>query len=385
MDGTNGTRTRRPLWRRILKGVVILLVVLIVVGCAAFAFAYLRSGNDCAKRHSAGAPHDPIQAIIYCDYGTSEVLRLETIEKPVPADNQVLVRVHAASVNPLDWHFMRGTPLFMRTMSGLRVPAVTRLGVDFAGTVEAAGKDVKRFKPGDDLFGTRTGAFGQYIVVREAGAVALKPAAVSFEQAAAVPVAGITALQALRDKGHLKAGEKVLINGASGGVGTFMVQLAKSFDARVTGVCSGRNADLVRSLGAGKVIDYTREDFTTQGERYDLIVDNVGTRPLNELRRALTPQGRLVLVGGGGPNDGRWLGPMLNVLDAALLDPFVSQEVGMMMAETTPPDLAFLGDLIAQGKLTPVIDRTYPLSDLPKAIDYLEEGHARGKVIITVE
>ena len=385
MDETNGTRARRPLWRRILKGVVILLVVLIVVGCAAFAFAYLRSDNDCAKRHAAGAPRDPIQAIFYCDYGTSEVLRLETIEKPVPADNQVLVRVHAASVNPLDWHFMRGTPLFMRTMSGLRVPAVTRLGVDFAGTVEAAGKDVKRFKPGDDLFGTRTGAFGQYIVVREEGAVALKPAAVSFEQAASVPVAGITALQALRDKGHLKAGEKVLINGASGGVGTFMVQLAKSFDAHVTGVCSGRNAELVRSLGAEKVIDYTKEDFTTQGERYDLIVDNVGTRPLNELRRALTPQGRLVLVGGGGPNDGKWLGPMLNVLDAAVLDPFVSQEVGMMMAETTPPDLAFLGDLIAQGKLKPVIDRTYPLSDLPKAIDYLEEGHARGKVIITVE
>jgi NADPH:quinone reductase-like Zn-dependent oxidoreductase len=384
MDETNGTRARRPLWRRILKGVVILLVVLVVVGCAAFAFAYMRSDNDCAARRAA-TPHDPIQAITYCDYGTSEVLHLETIEKPVPADNQVLVRVHAASVNPLDWHFMRGTPLFMRTMSGLRRPAVTRLGVDFAGTVEAAGKDVKRFKPGDDLFGTRTGAFGQYIVVREEGAVALKPAAVSFEQAAALPVAGITALQALRDKGHLKAGEKVLINGASGGVGTFMVQLAKSFDAQVTGVCSGRNADLVRSLGAGKVIDYTKEDFTTQGERYDLIVDNVGTRPLNELRRALTPQGRLVLVGGGGPNDGKWLGPMLNVLDAAVLDPFVSQEVGMMMAETTPPDLAFLGDLIAQGKVTPVIDRTYPLGDLPKAIDYLEAGHARGKVIITVE
>ncbi|HEV8199723.1 MAG TPA: NAD(P)-dependent alcohol dehydrogenase [Candidatus Polarisedimenticolia bacterium] len=326
-----------------------------------------------------------MQVITYCDYGTSEVLHLETIEKPVPADNQVLVRVHAASVNPLDWHFMRGTPYFMRTMSGLRRPGVTRLGVDFSGTVEAAGKDVKRFKPGDDLFGTRTGAFGQYIVVREEGAVALKPAAVSFEQAAAVPVAGITALQALRDKGHLKAGEKVLINGASGGVGTFMVQIARSFDAHVTGVCSGRNAEMVRSLGAEKVIDYTREDFTTTGEHYDLIVDNVGTRPLNEVRRALTPQGRLVLVGGGGPNDGKWLGPMWNVIDAAVLDPFVSQEVGMMMAETTPPDLAFLGDLIAQGKLTPVIDRTYPLGDLPKAIDYLEAGHAHGKVIITVE
>jgi len=383
MDETNGTRARRPLWRRILKGVVILLVVLVVVGCAAFAFAYMRSDNDCAARRAA-TPHDPIQAITYCDYGTSEVLHLETIEKPVPADNQVLVRVHAASVNPLDWHFMRGTPLFMRTMSGLRRPAVTRLGVDFAGTVEAAGKDVRRFKPGDDLFGTRTGAFGQYIVVREEGAVALKPAAVSFEQAAALPVAGITALQALRDKGHLKAGEKVLINGASGGVGTFMVQLAKSFDAQVTGVCSGRNADLVRSLGAGKVIDYTKEDFTTQGERYDLIVDNVGTRPLNELRRALTPQGRLVLVGGGGPNDGKWLGPMLNVLDAAVLDPFVSQEVGMMMAETTPPDLAFLGDLIAQGKVTPVIGPTYPLEKVPEAIRHLTEGHGQGKVVISV-
>ena len=385
MAETIGMQARRPLWRRILKGAVILLAVLVFVGGVAFGFAWMRSDNDCAKRRAAGAPHDPIQAITYCDYGTSEVLHLETIEKPVPADNQVLVRVRAASVNPLDWHFMRGTPLFMRSMSGLRRPAVTRLGVDFAGTVEAAGKDVKRFKPGDDLFGTRTGAFGQYVVVREEGAVALKPPAVSFEQAAAVPVAGITALQALRDKGHLKAGEKVLINGASGGVGTFMVQLAKSFDAHVTGVCSGHNADLVRSLGAEKVIDYTKEDFTTQDERYDLIVDNVGTRPLNEVRRALTPQGRLVLVGGGGPNDGKWLGPMLNVLDAAILDPFVSQEVGMMMAETTPPDLAYLGDLIAQGKLTPVIDRTYPLSDLPKAMEYVEAGHAHGKVIISVE
>lgn len=385
MDETIGARRRRPLWRRLLKLAGVLIAVLVFLGGVAFAVAYMRSDNDCSKRHAAGAPRDPVQAYFYCGYGTSEVLHLETIEKPVPADNQVLVRVRAASVNPLDWHFMRGTPYFMRMMAGLRVPEVTRIGVDFAGTVEAAGKDVKRFKVGDDLFGSRTGAFGQYVVVREAGSVAVKPAAVTFEQAAAVPVAGITALQALRDQGHLKAGEKVLINGASGGVGTFMVQIARSFDAHVTGVCSGRNAELVRSLGAEKVVDYTREDFTQGAERYDLIVDNVGTRPLNELRRALTPQGRLVLVGGGGPNDGKWIGPMWNVLGAKVLDPFVSQEVGFMMAETTPSDLALLGDLIAQGKITPVIDRTYPLGDLPKAMDYLEAGHARGKVIITVE
>jgi NADPH:quinone reductase-like Zn-dependent oxidoreductase len=384
MAETIGRQTRRPLWRRILKGAVILLAGLVFVGGVAFGFAYMRSDNDCAKRHAAGAPHDPIQAITYCDYGSPEVLHLENIEKPAPADDQVLIRVRAASVNPLDWHFVEGRPYFMRLMAGLRRPAVTRLGVDYAGTVEAAGRNVTRFKPGDDVFGTRTGAFGQYLVTNGERPAA-KPASVSFEQAAAIPVAGVTALQALRDKGHLKAGEKVLINGASGGVGTFMVQIAKSFGAHVTGVCSGRNGELVRSLGAEQVIDYTKEDFAAGSERYDLIVDNVGTRPLADFRRVLTPSGRYVMVGGGGPNDGKWIGPMGKVLDAKLQAPFVSQEMGMMMAETTSEDLALLADLVAKGTLTPVIDRRYPLAETPAALAYLEQGHARGKVIITLE
>jgi NADPH:quinone reductase-like Zn-dependent oxidoreductase len=382
MDETNG-KIRRPLGRRILKGAVILLGVLVFVGGVAFAFAYLRSDNDCAARHAA-APRDPIQAITYCDYGPPEVLHLENIEKPVPADDQVLVRVRAASINPLDWHYMLGTPYFMRLSTGLRRPAVTRLGVDFAGTVEAAGKNVTRFKAGDDVFGTRTGALGQYVAVL-AGRIAAKPAGVSFEQAASLPVAAVTALQSLRDKGHLKSGEKVLINGASGGVGTFAVQIAKWMGAQVTGVCSGRNAEMVRSLGAGTVIDYTKEDFTQGPERYDLIVDNVGTRSISECRRALTPGGRLVLVGGGGPNDGKWLGPMARVLDASLRSRFASQELGFMMAEVTPDDLALLADLVAKGTLTPVIDRRYPLGEAPAAMEYLEAGHARGKVIITLE
>jgi len=384
MAETIGMQTRRPLWRRILKGAVILLAVLVFVGGVAFGFAYMRSDNDCAKRQAAGPPHDPVQAITYCDYGTPEVLHLENIEKPVPADDQVLIRVRAASVNPLDWHFVEGTPYFMRLMAGLRRPAVTRVGVDYAGTVEAAGRNVTRFKPGDDVFGTRTGAFGQYLVT-SAERPAAKPASVSFEQAAAIPVAGVTALQALRDKGRLKAGERVLINGASGGVGTFMVQIAKSFGAHVTGVCSGRNAELVRSLGAEKVIDYTKEDFAAGGEPYDLIVDNVGTRPLADFRRVLTTNGRYVMVGGGGPNDGKWIGPMGKVLDAKLQSPFVSQEMGMMMAETNPEDLALLADLIVKGTLTPVIDRRFPLGETAAALAYLEQGHARGKVIITME
>jgi NADPH:quinone reductase-like Zn-dependent oxidoreductase len=383
MAESAGARNARPWWRRILRWAGVLLVGLVLLGSAAFAYAYYRSDNDCAAMR-ATPPHDPIQAITYCDYGTSDVLHLDTIEKPVPSDDQVLVRVRAASINPLDWHYMRGTPYIMRFDTGLRRPAVTRLGVDFAGTVEAAGKGVTRFKPGDDVFGTRTGALGQYVAVREARVVA-KPVGISFEQAAALPVAAVTALQSLRDKGHLKAGEKVLINGASGGVGTFAVQIAKSMDAHVTGVCSGRNAEMVRTLGAEQVIDYTKEDFTRGPERYDLIVDNVGNRPISECRRALTPNGRLVLVGGGGPNDGKWVGPVARVLDAALYSRFVSQELGFMMAETTPDDLTLLADLIQKGTITPVIDRRYPLSEAPAAMEYLEEGHARGKIIITME
>jgi len=327
-----------------------------------------------------------MKAIVYCDYGLPN-LKLQEIEKPAPADDQLLVKVRAASVNPLDWHFIEGTPYIMRALGvGLRKPADTRLGVDFAGTVEVVGKNVTQFKPGDEVFGGRTGAFAEYVCVREARAVALKPANITFEQAASVPIAGITALQGLRDKGKVQSGQKVLINGASGGVGTFAVQIAKSYGAEVTGVCSTRNLDMVRSLGADHVIDYTKEDFTKSDQRYDVILDNVANHSLSEFRRVLKPNGIYVLIGGGGASENRWLGPGLTqAFKAMFLSKFVNQQMGMMLAELNQKDLTFLADLMESGKVTPVIDKRYRLSELPQAIEYLEQGHARGKVVITAE
>src|SRR5216117_2109992 len=348
-----------------------------------FFIAYWTSSNDCDRK--TAAPNNPMKAIVYCDYGLPN-LKLQEIETPTPADDQLLVRVRAASVNPYDWHFVEGTPKIMRLMGvGLRKPKDTRLGVDFAGTVEAVGKNVTQFKPGDDVFGGRGGAFAEYVCPRANRAVALKPASLTFEQAASVNIAGITALQALRDKGQIQPGQKVLINGASGGVGTFAVQIAKSFGADVTGVCSTKNVDLVRSLGADHVIDYTKEDFAKGEERYDVILDNVPNHSLSECRRILNPNGKYVMIGGGGPNDNRWIGPFGRVIHTMVLSPFVSQKMGMMMADANQKDLTVLGDLMQSGKVKPVIDRTYKLSEVPAAIAYLEEGHARGKVVITVE
>ena len=345
--------------------------------------ALLLAGTAPAQTPGPGvAPR--MKAIVYHDFGSPDVLRLEEIEKPVPNDNQLLIKVRAVSVNPLDWHYMEGTPYLGRLVEfGLLKPKVTRLGVDYAGTVEAVGKDVTQFKPGDEVYGNRFGAFAEYVVATEK-ALALKPANLTFEQAASVPVAAVTALQALRDKGKIEAGQKVLINGASGGVGTFAVQIAKSFGAEVTGVCSGRNAEMVRSIGADYVIDYTKEDFTKSGQRYDLIIDNVGNRSLLECRRVLNPKGKIILIGGGGINDGRWTGPLVGVIKMLMLKPFVTQEMSMMLAEMNNKDLTILADLIQTGKVKPVIDRTYTLSQLPEALRYLEEGHARGKVVITV-
>jgi NADPH:quinone reductase-like Zn-dependent oxidoreductase len=366
-------------WKRILKWTVgVILVVLLVW----FEIAYWTSTNDCG--HTA-TPKNPMKAITYCDYGIAN-LKLEEIEKPTPNDDQILVKVRAASVNPYDWHFIEGTPKIMRMMGvGLRKPKDTRLGVDFAGTVEAVGKNVTQFKPGDDVFGGKGGAFAEYVCRRAVGAVALKPANITFEQAASVNIAGITALQGLRDKGKVQPGQKVLINGASGGVGTFAVQIAKSFGADVTGVCSTRNVDLVRSLGADRVIDYTKEDFAKGTERYDVILDNVPNHSLSECRQILNPNGKYVMIGGGGPNDNRWIGPFGRVIHTLILSPFINQKMGMMMADANQKDLTILGDMMQSGKLKPVIDRTYKLDQLPDAIRYLEEGHARGKVIITVE
>ncbi|KAF5407297.1 MAG: L-threonine 3-dehydrogenase [Candidatus Udaeobacter sp.] len=381
MNDETQPKPRRKRWKRILKwtGGVILVALI------AWAFiAYWTSTNDCERY--AATPATPMKAIVYCDYGVPN-LKLKEIEKPTPADDQLLVKVHAASVNPLDWHFVEGTPYMMRAMGvGLRKPKDTRLGVDFAGNVEAVGKNVTKFKVGDEVFGGKTGAFAEYVCVREPRAVALKPANITFEQAASVPIAAITALQGVRDKGKVQPGQKVLINGASGGVGTFAVQIAKSFGADVTGVCSTRNLDMVRSLGADQVIDYTKGDFTKSDQRYDVILDNVANRSLSEFRRVLKPNGIYVLIGGGGANENRWLGPGLTqAFKAMVLSKFVSQKMGMMLAELNQKDLTFLADLMQSGKVRPVIDRTYKLSELPQAIEYLEQGHARGKVVITAE
>ena len=366
--------------KRVLKWLFRIVLVLLVLAFLFVFVAYWRSTNDCGK---TAAPTNPMKAIVYCDYGLTN-LKLENVEKPTPNDDQILVRVRAASVNPYDWHFIEGTPYIMRAMGvGLRKPKDTRLGVDFAGTVEAVGKNVTQFKPGDDVFGGRGGAFAEYVCPRANRAVALKPASLTFEQAASVNIAGITALQALRDKGQIQPGQKVLINGASGGVGTFAVQIAKSFGADVTGVCSTRN--VVRSLGADHIIDYTKEDFAKGDQRYDVILDNVPNHSLSECRRILNPNGKYVMIGGGGPNDNRWIGPFGRVIHTMVLSPFVSQKMGMMMADANQKDLTVLGDLMQSGKVKPVIDRTYKLSEVPAAIAYLEEGHARGKVVITVE
>jgi NADPH:quinone reductase-like Zn-dependent oxidoreductase len=324
-----------------------------------------------------------MKAIVYRCYGSTDVLKLENIPKPVPAEDRVLVKVHAASVNPLDWHYMQGKPYIVRSSSGLGAPKSILMGADFAGTIEAVGKNVKRFKPGDEVFGDRDGAFGEYVSVRENGGIALKPTNMSMEQAAAVPIAGVTALQALRDKGMVRAGQKVLINGASGGVGTFAVQIAKSYGADVTGVCSTKNVEMVQSIGADHVIDYTRADFTTGAVRYDLIIDNVGNHSLGELRRVLSPKGALVVV--GGPSDNAWLGPIAGLVKMSVVSLFVSQKQTFMLANANKDDLEVLRDLMQNGKLTPVIDRRYKLSETPAAIAYLEQGHARGKVVIDVD
>jgi NADPH:quinone reductase-like Zn-dependent oxidoreductase len=370
--------------KRILKWIIGAVLVLLLLAFIGGFIAYWRSTNECNR---TTAPVNPMKAIVYCDYGVAN-LKLEEIEKPVPNDDQILVKVRAASVNPYDWHFVEGTPYVMRAIAGvgLRKPKDIRLGVDFAGTVEAVGKNVTQFKPGDEVFGGRGGAFAQYVCPRATRAVALKPASVSFEDAASVNIAGITALQALRDKGKVQAGQKVLINGASGGVGTFAVQIAKSLGADVTGVCSTRNVDLVKSLGADHVIDYTKEDFTKSAERYDVMLDNVGNRSLSECRQVLTPNGKYVLIGGGGANEQGFLGGLGKALWAVVFSKFVNQQMGMMMAEPSQKDLTLLADMMQSGKVKPVIDRTYKsLGEIPDAIRYLEEGHARGKVIITVD
>jgi NADPH:quinone reductase-like Zn-dependent oxidoreductase len=322
-----------------------------------------------------------MKAIVYHQYGSPDVLQLQDMDKPVVRNDAVLVRIRAAAANPYDWHFMRGEPYFMRLFIGLRTPKANGLGVDFAGQVEAVGKDVTQFHPGDEVFGVCNGAFAEYLCTPE-NELALKPTNLTFEQAAAVPLAAVTALQGLRDTGQLQPEQKVLIIGASGGVGTFAVQIAKVFGAHVTGVCSTRNLELVRSLGADHVIDYTQEDFTQSGQKYDLIFQLAGMRSPSHCRRALTSKGRLVLS--SGDSDGRWIGPIDRLIKAAALSPFVSQTLSSLNTKRSKKDLPYLTELIEAGKVTPVIDRTHSLGEVPEALRYLEQGHARGKVVITV-
>jgi NADPH:quinone reductase-like Zn-dependent oxidoreductase len=318
-----------------------------------------------------------MRAIVRTAYGTPE---LREIDKPVPEDHEVLVRVRAASVNPVDWYGLTGRPYVARVQTGIRAPKEEQIGVDFAGTVGAVGGNVTRLQPGDEVFGGRTGALAEYVRARDA--VAPKPANLTFEQAAAVPVAGLTALQGLRDKGQLRPGKKVLINGASGGVGTFAVQIAKWLGAEVTGVCSTRNVDTARALGADHVVDYTQEDFTRSGQRYDLMLDIAGSRSWGECIRVLDREATIVVV--GGPKTNRWIGPLGHMLGMKLASLGRSRRVVFFIAKLNNEDLGVLGKLLEDGTMTPIIDRRYELSEVAEAFRYLGEGHAQGKIVITV-
>jgi NADPH:quinone reductase-like Zn-dependent oxidoreductase len=324
-----------------------------------------------------------MKAIVYTKYGPPDVLQLKEVEKPALKDNEVLVKVHAASLNAYDWHLLKADPFLVRLMGGgLLKPKNKILGADMAGQVEAVGKNVTQFKPGDDVFGDIArcgcGGFAEYVCASE-NLLALKPAGMTFEQAAAVPMAALTALQGLRDKGHIQPGQKVLINGASGGVGTFALQIAKSFGAEVTAVCSTGNLDMARSIGADHVIDYRKEDFTKSGQHYDLILAANGYHPISDYKRALSPKGIYVMTGGS----------MAQMFQAILLGPWISmtgkKKMGGATARPNQKDLVFMKELFEAGKVKPVIDRVYPLREVPEALRYLDEGHARGKVVITLE
>ena len=367
--------------RRILKwsGRVILVIVLVLAGW--LFIAYWASTNNCDHKT---ALVNPMKAIVYCEYGSPDVLKFEDVEKSVPNDDQVLIKVRAASLNALDAYMIRDAWL-NRLIFGLRKPKDTRVGRDVAGVVEAVGKNVTQFKPGDEVFGVSRGALAEYAVTFER-ALAIKPSNVSFEQAASLPLAGLTALQGLRE-GKIQPGQKVLINGATGGVGTFAVQIAKSLGAEVTAVCSTRNIDLVRSIGADHVIDYTKEDFTRSDQRYDVIFDNVANHSFAERHRVLNPKGICVLagMGGAGVKGGEAIRRIVgNLFIARGLAAFTDQKFAQYMTKVTKQDLVTLGDLIQAGKITPVIERTYKLSEAPEALRQLDAGHARGKFVITV-
>ena len=323
-----------------------------------------------------------MKAMVQHVYGGPEVLELMDIDRPAVTDNGVLVRVRASSVNPVDWHFLTGKPYIARPSFGLFKPTQEVLGVDFAGTVESVGTNVTQFQPGDDVFGGRSGAFAEYVCVAEDRAVVVKPANLTFEEVATVPVAAVTALQALRDHGHIQPGQHVLINGASGGVGTFAVQIAKSFGATVTAVCRTGNVDMVRALGADRVIDYTQEDFTRGDQRYDLMIDIAGSKSWSQCKRVLKPGATYVMV--GGPDTNAFLGPLSHLVKVRLGSMRSSQKIKFFVANVNKADMLVLRDLLASGKVKPVIDRRYALSETAEALRYLGQGHAKAKVVITV-
>ena len=365
--------------RRILWSLLSLLAIAVV------AVAYvLGHEKPCEPGPEIAPGAVTMKAIVRRCYGPPEVLALEDVEKPVAAAGQVLVKLQAAGLNPLDWHYMRGEPYLMRVESGFGAPGSPRLGVDFAGVVESVGPGVTKYKAGDAVFGGKFGALAEYVAVAEDGSIARMPANVDFEQAAGVNVAAVTALQALRDRAKVKAGQSVLINGASGGVGSFAVQIAKSMGAGVTGVSSTRNLELVRSLGADYMIDYTEADFTQGSRRYDVVIDNVANRGILEVRRVLAPQGKHLLIGGGGPDANPWFGAFAAPLRAMFVSWFVDQDIGMFLSQGSGEDLATLAGLMQSGAITTVIDRRYPLAETTEAMRYLETGRARGKVIVTM-
>jgi NADPH:quinone reductase-like Zn-dependent oxidoreductase len=355
-----------------------------IIGIGVIVLRLVLSHDSPCEFPASAAGERTMKTWVHPCYGGPESLAYHDQAVPAAAGDEVVVRIRAASVNPLDWHVMRGKPYAMRLMgSGLGKPVTPLIGVDYAGVVESVGSKVTGFKVGDEVFGARDGAFSEFIVAKTDRTILLKPANISFEEAAAVPVAAITALQALRNTGNLKSGERVLINGASGGVGTYAVQIAKAMGAHVTGVCSGRNVELVKSLGADRVIDYTRENLTDGDDKYDLIIDNVVTHDLSDYRKVLTDEGRFVMV--GSLNDGEYLGPINDVAKLSAYDPFVDQEFSFLMANTNPADLATLREMLADGRIRSVIDRTYKMSELREAIGYVESGRARGKVVVVVE
>jgi len=328
-----------------------------------------------------------MKAIVYQGFGSPDILRCEEIDKPIPGDDEVLIKVQAASVNPLDWKLMKGGPLIVRLLLGMGKPKIRRPGVDVAGQIEAVGRNVTQFKPGEDVFGTCRGAFAEYATSRSVrglkSVLATKPDKVTFEQAASAPVAALTALQGLRDKGRIQRGQRVLINGAAGGVGTFALQIAKSFGANVTGVCGTSNVDMVRSIGADQVIDYTQEDLTKSGYRYDIVLDCVGNHSFSEWCSVLNPKG--ILVGVGAPADVTMSRILAGLIGALVRSLFVSQKIAIFIARVNQQDLTTVGELMAAGKVTPVIEKRYRLSEAREAFRYLETGHARGKVIIVPE